>query len=65
MKNEIEKIEFMNWCRLMFDENCQERWSCGQQPYKDFKTYYTKNLKWLKTKYESRSKDDHFSIYLR
>jgi len=64
MKNEIEKTEFKNWCRLMFDENCSERWACGQQPYKDFKTYYTKNLNWLTDKYENRTKDTPESIYL-
>ena len=63
MKNEIEKTEFKSWCRLMYDENCQERWQHGQNPYKNFDTYYTKHLKWLKEQYKTRKVDKH-SHYL-
>lgn len=65
MKNEIETTEFTSWCRLMFDENCSERWSHGQNPYKDFETYYTKNLDWLKKQYEERKQNKpKRSLYL-
>ncbi len=64
MKNEMEKIEFKNWCRLMYDENCQERWSHGQHPYKSFKTYYTKHLNWLEEQYKIRevNKQSHYLL---
>ena len=52
MKNEIENTGFMNWCKHMFEENCQERWQHGQQPYKDVSTYVTKNKSWLEKQYE-------------
>jgi hypothetical protein len=63
MKNEIEKTEFKNWCRLMYDENCQERWRHGQNPYKNFNTYYTKHLEWLETQYKQRRTTKN-SLYL-
>ena len=62
MKNEIEKTEFKNWCRLMYDENCQERWSHGQDPYKNFDTYYTKNLNWLESQFKERSTKSLFLL---
>ena len=57
MKNEMEKTSFMTWCKFMFDENTHERWGNGQNPYKDFDTYYSKNLNWLREKYEDRTSD--------
>ena len=52
MKNKIKKLDFITWCKFMFDENTQERWDHGQQPYKDFNTYFSKNEDWLQNQYE-------------
>ena len=47
MKNENKNENFMSWCRFMYDENCLERHHHGQNPYKNFKTYYSRNKSWL------------------
>jgi hypothetical protein len=62
MKIENEKEDFISWCRFMFEENCQERWSCGQQPYKSVNVYYNKNKVWLRNRYQET--EGKKSIYL-
>ena len=44
--------EFENFCRMLYDENCSERWEYGQVPYDSFKEYYNKHKSWLKEQYK-------------
>jgi hypothetical protein len=57
---------FMQFCRLMYDENCRERWSHGQEPYPDATFYIEKNLNFLMDKYRDRAQTGKVwkSIYL-
>jgi hypothetical protein len=48
-----EEWDFENYCRLLYDENCEERWEAGQTPYPSFKEYYNKHKSWLKNQYKS------------
>ena len=48
----------------MYDENCLERHHHGQNPYKNFKTYYSRNKSWLKSRYESVEGAREVSLYL-
>ena len=49
-----EFLEFLNWARIMYDENCKERWDHGQQPYATFEDYYEKNFNWLRDEFKAR-----------
>jgi hypothetical protein len=49
-----EFLEFLNWSRMMFEENCIERWDNGQKPYSSFEVYYDKHYDWLREKFEER-----------
>jgi hypothetical protein len=46
-------VEYLNWCRRMYDENCIERSRHGQQPYSTFDDYYNTNKDWLRQEYEN------------
>ena len=43
--------EFLAFVRMMYDENCAERWEAGQTPYKNEWEYLTKNARWLEKQY--------------
>tara|TARA_R110002020_G_scaffold280872_2_gene496640 strand:+ start:449 stop:655 length:207 start_codon:yes stop_codon:yes gene_type:complete len=67
---EIYKTDerFMQFCRFMYDENCQERWHHGQEPYENATQYIDKNLNWLQNKYREQAKTERSwssSIYLK
>ena len=47
--------EFLAFVRVMYDENCAERWEAGQTPYKNEGEYLTKNVEWLEKQYYHRS----------
>ena len=43
--------EFLAFVRMMYDENCAERWEAGQSLYKNEWEYLTKNAIWLEKQY--------------
>ena len=49
-----EFLEFLDWTRRMYDENCIERWDNGQKPYAKFEDYYNTNYEWLRKEFEER-----------
>ena len=52
MKLSLKNQKFRRYCRHMYDENWQERWSHGQRPYESMEIYVEKNLAFLINKYE-------------
>ena len=63
MKNKNIKDKFMIWARCLYDENCLERHSHGQQQYKSFDVYFKRHEDWLWNKYQVESKETN-SLYL-
>ena len=52
----------------MFEENCIERWECGQTLYEDAESYTMKNLDYLENRYRQQAQTESEwsrSIYLR
>ena len=49
-----EFLELKNWARMMYDENCLERWNHGQKPYASFEVYYDTHYDWLRKEFEER-----------
>lgn len=59
---------FRRFCRFMFEENCIERWECGQTLYEDAESYTMKNLDYLENRYRQQAQTESEwsrSIYLR
>ena len=44
--------DFVRFCRHLYVENCSERFDHGQEPYKNFDIYFTKNKRWLQDKFK-------------
>ena len=49
---------FMDFCKWLYDENCNERSHHGQEPYKHFEVYYFAHTKWLREQYEERHRNN-------
>ena len=49
-------VEYLNWCRRMYDENCIERSRHGQNPYPSFDNYYDTNKDWLRREYDNKDR---------
>ena len=48
------KSKFIEFCKMMYSDNCYERAYHGDKPYKDYEEYYTKNYNWLKQQFKER-----------
>jgi len=55
MKISIKNREFKRYCRLMYDENCRERWEVGEPPYKTIEDYVNKTEQFLWAEFERRN----------
>lgn len=55
--------EFLAFVRMMYDENCAERWEAGQSLYKNEWEYLTKNATWLEKEYYHRAAKEWKEMY--
>ena len=51
-----EFVEYLNWCRRMYDENCIERSRHRQNSYPSFDNYYDTNKDWLRREYDNKDR---------
>ena len=56
MKISIKEREFRRYCRLMYTENCRERFDVGEAPYSSIEGYITKNEQFLRAKFNERKR---------
>ena len=54
MENYKNNREFIQWARILYDENCLERHHHGQHPYETFEVYFNLHTKWLWNQYQER-----------
>ena len=54
MKTKFENTPFINYCRMLYYENMEEREEVGQIPYENFNAYFTKNYDFLVMKYKEQ-----------
>ena len=50
----MKETEFQKYCRVMYDDNCIERWEHGDKPYETFTIYYTTHSTWLKQQFKEK-----------
>ena len=43
--------QFINFVRIMYDDNCAEWWEAGMKPFSNEWEYLTKNLHWLEKEF--------------
>ena len=50
--------QFIKFVRLMYDENCAERWESGMKPFSNEWEYMTTHLAWLEKEFYLRQAKD-------
>tara|TARA_Y100000361_G_scaffold152421_1_gene171866 strand:+ start:275 stop:445 length:171 start_codon:yes stop_codon:yes gene_type:complete len=53
-----EFVEYLNWCRRLYDSNCIERGQHGMDPYPSFENYYETNKDWLRREYNKNDRQE-------